>query len=54
MICGVCGLALGIAAMFIMPEFPATGYITAAAVGTASGHAAAGIKQAVKQLVNNE
>ena len=32
-ICGVCGMALGIAAMYIMPEFPATDYITAAAVG---------------------
>ena len=54
MICGVCGLALGVAAMFIMPEFPATDYITAAAVGTASGFAATGINQAVKQLSNNE
>lgn len=53
-ICGVCGLALGIAAMFIMPEFPATDYITAAAVGTASGLAATGINQAVKQLSTNE
>ena len=39
-ICGVCGMALGIAAMYIMPEFPATDYITAAAVGIVSGLAA--------------
>ena len=32
-ICGVCGLILGIAAMYIMPDFPATDYITAAAIG---------------------
>lgn len=49
-ICGVCGCALGILAMFIMPDFPATDYITAAAVGIASGLAATGVNQAVKQL----
>lgn len=49
-ICGACGLALGIAAMFIMPDFPATDYITAAAVGIVSGLAATGVNQAVKQL----
>ena len=49
-ICGVCGCALGILAMFIMPEFPAGDYITAAAVGIVSGLAATGINQAAKQL----
>jgi ribonucleotide monophosphatase NagD (HAD superfamily) len=49
-ICGVCGCALGILAMFIMPDFPATDYITAAAVGIVSGLAATGVNQAVKQL----
>ena len=49
-ICGVCGMALGIAAMYIMPEFPATDYITAAAVGIGSGLAATGINQAAKQI----
>ena len=49
-ICGVCGMALGIAAMYIMPEFPATYYITAAAVGIVSGLAATGINQAAKQI----
>ena len=49
-ICGVCGMALGIAAMYIMPEFPATDYVTAAAVGIVSGLAATGINQAAKQI----
>ncbi len=49
-ICGVCGMALGLAAMYIMPEFPATDYITAAAVGIVSGLAATGINQAAKQI----
>ena len=49
-ICGVCGMALGIAAMYIMPEFPATDYITAAAVGIVSGLADTGINQAAKQI----
>lgn len=49
-ICGVCGLLLGLAAMFIMPDYPATDYISAAAVGIVSGLAATGANQAVKQL----
>lgn len=49
-ICGVCGCALGILAMFIMPDFPAGDYITAAAVGIVSGLAATGFNQAAKQL----
>ena len=48
--CGVCGCCLGILAMFIMPDFPASDYITAAAVGIVSGLAATGINQAAKQL----
>lgn len=49
-ICGVCGMVLGIAGMYVMPDFPAQDYITAAAVGIVSGLAATGINQAVKQL----
>ena len=49
-ICGVCGGLLGIAGMFIMPDFPATDYITAAAVGIVSGLAATGANQVIKQL----
>lgn len=49
-ICGVCGAVLGVAGMFIVPDFPATDYITAAAVGIVSGLAATGANQAIKQL----
>lgn len=49
-ICGVCGGVLGIAGMFLMPDFPAADYITAAAVGIVSGLAATGANQVVKQL----
>lgn len=49
-ICGVVGLVLGIVGLLIhMPDFPASDYITAAAVGVASGLAATGFHQAVKQ-----
>ena len=49
-ICGVAGLLLGLAGMYIMPEFPGTDYITATAIGIVSGLAATGVDQAVKQL----
>lgn len=50
-ICGVAGVILGIVALAVgMPDFPATDYLTAAAVGGASGLAATGIDQMVKQL----
>lgn len=50
-ICGVAGVALGIAALAMgMPDFPAQDYLTAAAVGGASGLAATGADQLVKQL----
>ena len=49
-ICGVCGAVLGVAGMFIMPAFPATDYITAAAVGIVGGLAATGANQVIKQL----
>lgn len=49
-ICGVGGMALGIISMFIMPDFPATDYVTAAAVGAVSGLASTGINQVFKQL----
>lgn len=49
-ICGVVGLVLGIVGLLIrMPDFPATDYITAAAVGVASGLAATGAHQVFKQ-----
>ena len=49
-ICGSCGAVLGVLSMWLMPDFPAGDYITAAAVGIASGLAATGANQAVKQL----
>lgn len=50
-ICGLCGILLGILALRIgMQDFPATDYLTAAAVGGASGLAATGANQVVKQL----
>ena len=49
-ICGAAGGILGVAALFLMPDYPATDYITAAAVGIVSGFAATGVNQAVKQM----
>ena len=53
-ICGVLGAILGIPAMLIMPDFPATDYITAIAVGIASGLAATGVNQVFKQLKSDK
>lgn len=49
-IVGVSGLVLGIVGMFIIPDYPAKDYITAAAVGIVSGLAATGINQITKQM----
>lgn len=50
-ICGGVGVILGIVALAIgMPDFPAGDYLTAAAIGAASGLAATGMDQAFKQL----
>ena len=49
-ICGVFGCALGIAGMYVMPNFPASDVITAGAVGAVSGFAATGINQIYKQF----
>lgn len=51
--CGAAGIALGIAGMYVMPGFPATDPITAAAVGAVSGLAATGANQIYKQLKGN-
>ena len=48
--CGMAGAVLGVAGMYVMPEFPAADPITAVAVGIVSGLAATGADQAVKQL----
>lgn len=49
-IVGVCGGLLGVPGMLFMPEFPASDYMTAVAVGIVSGLAATGINQVAKQL----
>lgn len=49
-ICGILGGVLGVAAMFLMPNYPAEDFITAVAVGIVSGLAATGIDQIGKQL----
>ncbi len=49
-ICGVLGGALGVVGMYIMPDYPATDWITAAAVGVVSGLAATGAHQMYKQV----
>ena len=53
-IVGICGGVLGVLGMFLMPDFPATDYMTAVAVGIVSGLAATGINQAIKQATAKE
>ena len=53
-ICGAVGAVLGVAGLFVMPDFPAGDYITACAVGIASGLAATGMDQMVKPLREGE
>ena len=50
-VCGTVGIVLGIAALYLgVPDFPASDPLTAAAIGCASGLAATGADQLVKQL----
>lgn len=50
-ICGACGLALGLIGYAIqIPDFPANDWFTAAAVGIVSGFSATGVNQIYKQL----
>lgn len=49
-IAGFAGAFLGVAGMYLMPDFPATDYLTAVAVGIASGLAATGVDQVVKHM----
>ena len=51
-VCGILGGALGVVAMFIMPDFPGGDYITAVAIGIVSGLAATGANQIGKQLLD--
>ncbi len=53
-ICGLMGAALGAVCLVLdVPDFPATDYITAVAVGIVSGLAATGVNQVYKQLTDN-
>ena len=49
-IVGVIGGLLGIAGLYIIPDYPATDIITSVAVGIVSGMAATGADQISKQL----
>ena len=49
-IVGAAGGVLGVVGMLVMPDFPASDYLTAVAVGIVSGLAATGINQVYKQL----
>lgn len=49
-ICGICGAALGVVALKVMPDFPAVDVLTAIAIGIVSGLAATGAHQVYKQL----
>lgn len=49
-IVGLCGGLLGVPGMLLMPDFPATDYMTAVAVGIVSGLAATGVNQMFKQV----
>lgn len=53
-ICGALGGVLGVVAMAIMPDYPASDYLTAIAIGVVSGFAATGVHQVKKQLGNDE
>lgn len=54
-ICGLVGAILGPVALAMgVPDFPATDYLTAVAVGIVSGLAATGVNQAVKQLTTTQ
>lgn len=54
LIVGVCGGILGIVGFVTgMPDFPATDFVTAAAVGVVSGLSATGADQVARQLNGN-
>lgn len=53
-ICGVMGGILGVLAMFLVPDYPASDYFTAVAIGIVSGLSATGVNQIFKQLGHTE
>ena len=51
----ICGVVLGVVAWTVgVKDFPAHDWLNAAAVGIASGWAATGLNQSVKQLTGNK
>ena len=53
-ICGVLGGILGVLAMFLVPDYPASDHFTAIAIGIVSGLSSTGINQIFKQLGHND
>lgn len=53
-IVGTCGGLLGVACLYVMPEFPANDVVTAIAIGIVSGLAATGVNQVYKQNTKKE
>lgn len=53
-ILGVLGGALGVAGMYVMPDFPAEDIMTSIAVGIMSGLASTGVNQVYKQIGKSE
>lgn len=51
-ICAGVGVVLGLVGMKVIPDFPATDILSAAAVGIVSGLAATGAHQVGKQLIS--
>lgn len=49
-IVGVAGGILGVVGMYVMPDFPASDFLNAIAIGIVSGLASTGVNQAYKQL----
>ena len=49
-IVGVAGGVLGVAGMYIMPDFPASDILNAIAIGIVSGLASTGVNKAYKQI----
>ena len=54
LLCLGLGAVLGVVGLYVMPEFPASDVISALAVGIASGLAATGANQVVKQLTKDD
>lgn len=53
-ICGIAGAPLGLLAMRLVPDFAASDPLTAIAIGIASGLAATGVNQIIKQQRKTE